>query len=141
MGAVDVCTSNSVEAPGNKKADAYEFYIPCSTDYPYISTTNTWKDRICYNTQAYANAGSGPCGSFCKIKADFPPQCPVIPMCNPGGSPLLSDLTFRIEPTYDLTLLGVYTFTLEATLSHFTPLMDKLMAIQRTFKVTITSIC
>jgi len=54
------------------------------------------KDKVCFNSQAYGNAGGGVCGSFCKIKADFPEYCAnstgATPMCNAG--PLLSDYKY-----------------------------------------------
>jgi hypothetical protein len=54
--------------------------------------------------------------------------------CNP-------DLCKANPTTYDLTRIGVYTFTLEGTLTNHTPVMDKVMSLKRDFKVTISSIC
>ena len=69
----------------------------CPADYPFPSSTHP--GNFCYNTAAYAAAGTGPCDSWCKTALSHDGGCPGNPVCGATGAPTTMTTTPTMMPT------------------------------------------
>ena len=82
------CTNNIAVGEGCPGSNAQR--MCCPADYPHRSTT---LPEICYSQETFADAGTGPCGSWCTHDINVGEGCPgsnAKRMCCPSAFPFRS---------------------------------------------------